>query len=76
MDKATEEKLKMWQGKLLELQKGLDSVAEKRTEAAENGEDEDSALFQTLEEEASAYQARIEEIKNLLVKMEGGKTSN
>jgi transcription elongation GreA/GreB family factor len=72
MDKITEEKLKMWQEKLKKLQDEYEVIMQKRGEAMAMGDLSENAAFQMLDEDASTYRVRIDEVKNIIAKLEGG----
>lgn len=75
MDKITEEKLKMWKDKLAKLEAEYKVIMEKRGEAMAMGDLSENAAFQMLDEDASTYRVRIDEVKNILAKLENGQKS-
>jgi transcription elongation GreA/GreB family factor len=75
VDKITEEKLKMWKDKLAKLEAEYKVIMEKRGEAMAMGDLSENAAFQMLDEDASTYRVRIDEVKNILAKLENGQKS-
>ena len=65
-----EEKLKMWQGKLAQLEKEYADIMIKRGEAMAMGDLRENAAFQMLDEDASTYRVKIDEVKKIISKIE------
>lgn len=72
MDKLNQEKLKMWQGKLSKLEKEYEIIMQKRGEAMQMGDLSENAAFQSLSEDADTWRVRMEEVKEIIVKIEKG----
>ncbi len=72
MDKLTEEKLKMWQGKLKKLEDEYKVIMLKRGEAIAMGDLSENAAFQMLDEDAGTYRVRIDEVKSIISKIDKG----
>ncbi len=72
MNKINQEKLKMWQEKLKKLISEHKSILQQRDEEARTNLGDDSAL-QSLEEDAETYQVRIDEVKEVIEKLEKDK---
>lgn len=60
----------MWKGKLLELEKELESIMQRRGEAAAMGDLSENAAFQMAEEDADVYQTRIDEVRKIISDLE------
>jgi len=74
MEKVTQEKLKMWQGKLKKLQDEYEDIMQRRGEAMAMGDLRENAAFQMLDEDASTWRVRIDEVKSIISKLEKGET--
>lgn len=72
MDKIKQEKLNMWQGKLEKLELEYKEIMQKRGEAMAEGDLRENAAFQMLDEDASTYRVRMDEIKSIISKIEKG----
>lgn len=73
MDKLREEKLNMWKKKLVQLEKDLESAMIKKGEAAAMGDLSENAAYKMAVEEVEMTQVRIDEVKNIIKKLnEGG----
>ncbi|KKR79923.1 MAG: hypothetical protein UU73_C0004G0039 [Candidatus Daviesbacteria bacterium GW2011_GWA1_41_61] len=70
MDKLSLEKINMWKGKLQKLQKEYEEIMQKRGEAMQMGDLRENAAFQSLSEDADTWRARMEELKNIITKLE------
>lgn len=64
-----EEKLKMWEGKLIKLQKEYEDIMQKRGEAMAMGDLRENAAFQMLDEDAATWRVKIDEVKKIIVKI-------
>lgn len=73
MDKATEEKLHMWQKKLAKLKADYEIIMQKRGEAMAMGDISENAAFQMLDEDASTYRVRIDEVRKIIADTEKAK---
>ncbi|KKQ67442.1 MAG: hypothetical protein US86_C0001G0369 [Candidatus Daviesbacteria bacterium GW2011_GWA2_38_24] len=68
--KLLEDKLKMWQGKLEDLEKELDAISKRKGEAAAMGDLSENAAYQMASEEADIYRTRIVEVQKIIKKLE------
>ncbi len=66
------EKLNMWKGKLVELEKELEAIMQRRGEAAAMGDLSENAAFQMADEDADVYQTRIDEVRKIISDLEKG----
>lgn len=66
------EKLNMWKGKLVELEKELEAIMQRRGEAAAMGDLSENAAFQMADEDADVYQTRIDEVRKIIADLEKG----
>ncbi len=71
--KLQQEKLKMWNGKLIKLQKEYDEIMQKRGEAMAMGDISENSAFQMLDEDAVTWRVRIEEVEKIIKTIEDGK---
>lgn len=71
MNNIKQQKLDMWKKKLEALEKEFVVVLQKKGEAASMGDLRENAAFLTLEEDASTYQVRINDMKSIIAKLEG-----
>lgn len=71
-DKIQQEKLKMWQGKLLKMENDYLDIMQKRGEAMAMGDLRENAAFQMLDEDAATYRVKIQEVKKIIEKIEKG----
>ncbi len=67
---TAQEKLTMWQGKLATLVKEYEDIMQKRGEAMAMGDLRENAAFQMLDEDASTYRVKIDEVKKIIEKLE------
>lgn len=67
---TTQQKLEMWQGKLATLEKEYEDIMVKRGEAMAMGDLRENAAFQMLDEDASTYRVKIDEVKKIIAKLE------
>lgn len=72
MDKITLEKLNMWKKKLLKLEEDYKDIMVRRGEAMAMGDLRENAAFQMLDEDASTYRVRLDEVKSIISKLEKG----
>ena len=72
MDKMIKEKLNMWKGKLQKLEEEYELIMQKRGEAIAMGDLRENAAFQMLDEDATTYRVRMDEVKNIITKLENG----
>lgn len=68
--KLKQEKIKMWQGKLANLQKEYEEIMVKRGEAIAMGDLSENAAFKMADEDAITWRVRIDEIKNIIKTLE------
>lgn len=68
--KLREEKLKMWKGKLIQLEEELKGIYDKKEEAAKEGDLRENAAYQMAVEDAETWQVRIMEIKKIIAELE------
>lgn len=61
----------MWKVKLVELEKELGSIMQRRGEAAAMGDLSENAAFQMADEDVDVYQTRIDEVKKIISDLEG-----
>lgn len=62
----------MWQKKLEKLEAEYGDIMQKRGEAMAMGDISENAAFQMLDEDASTYRVRMDEVKNIIKKLENG----
>ena len=72
MKSINEEKLNMWKKKLLKLEGEYKDILVKRGEAIAMGDLRENAAFQMLDEDASTYRVRMDEVKSIIFKLEKG----
>lgn len=72
MNKITQEKLDMWKKKLEKLEKEYEVIMQKRGEAMAMGDLSENAAFQMLDEDATTWRIRIDEVKSIIAKIENG----
>lgn len=70
-DKLKQDKVKMWTGKLANLEKEYESVMEQRGEAAAMGDLRENAAYQMLTEQGEVLSARIGETKKIIKDLGG-----
>ena len=68
--KLQQEKLKMWQDKLKKLETEYEDIMVRRGEAMAMGDLRENAAFQMLDEDASTWRVRIDEVKGIIAKIE------
>lgn len=66
MDKIKQQKIDMWKKKLVNLEKELDKVMQRKGEAAAMGDLSENAAYKMAMEEADTYRARIADVKKIL----------
>ncbi len=64
------QKLNMWKEKLVELEKELGAIMQRRGEAASMGDLSENAAFQMADEDADVYQTRIDEVRKIISDLE------
>lgn len=70
-----QQKLEMWNKKLLDLEKELQAIMLRRGEAAAEGDLSENAAYKMATEDAETYRARIAEVKKIISDLEGGKSN-
>ncbi len=68
--KLLQSKLKMWQDKLVQLEKDYESTMDQRGEAAAMGDLRENAAYQMLTEQGEVLSARIGETKRIIQEIE------
>ena len=71
MDKLQKEKVKMWEDKLIALEKEYESLMGQREDAAEMGDLHENAAYQMLTEQVEVVSARIGETKKIIKDLKG-----
>lgn len=66
------QKLKMWKGKLAQLEEELKGIYTKKEEAAKEGDLRENAAYQLAVEDAETWRVRIVEIKKIIADLEKG----
>lgn len=66
------EKLKMWKENLVQLEKDLKAILEKKGIAAQEGDLSENAAYTMAIEDSDTARVRIEEIKNIIRELEKG----
>lgn len=69
MDKLTEDKLKLWEGKLAKLKVAYQEVLNRRGEAMREGDLRENAAFQLADEDASAMNVQMAEVEKIIAKI-------
>lgn len=69
-DPLLTEKIKMWRGKLDDLQRQYNETKLKRGEAAKEGDLRENAAYAQLTEEAEVLSARMNDIQRMVEKLE------
>lgn len=70
-DKALlQQKLKMWQGKLVDLEKEYEAINQRKGEAAAMGDLSENAAYQMATEDADIYRTRMLEVQKIILKIE------
>lgn len=70
-----QEKLKLWKSKLQKLEIELTQIMQRRGEAMAMGDLRENAAFQMLDEDASTWRVKIQEVKKIIANLEGGQNS-
>lgn len=70
-DKLNKEKLKMWTGKLVELEKEYEEIMAQISEAVSMGDLSENAAYAMLTEQGEVLSARINETKNIIRELGG-----
>ena len=70
--KLREEKLKMWKGNLVQLEKELEVILLKKGAAAQEGDLSENAAYTMAIEDAVTTRVRIEEVKKIVRDLEEG----
>lgn len=70
--KLQQEKLKMWQEKLIVLEKELAEITQRRGEAAREGDLRENAAYQMATEDQETWRVRIDEVKKIIANIEEG----
>lgn len=70
-DKLHQEKLKMWRGKLVQLEIELEEIMKRRGEAAREGDLRENAAYHMATEDAETWRVRIDEVKKIIANLEG-----
>lgn len=70
--KLKQEKLKMWQGTLKQLEADLEAIYLKKGQAAQEGDLSENAAYTMAIEDADTTRVRIEEIKKIIRDLEKG----
>lgn len=74
-DDLKQEKLKMWNKKLTDLEKELEEILVRKGEAAREGDLRENAAYQMAAEDADTWRARIEDVKKIISDLEGDKAT-
>lgn len=69
-DKATKQKLDIWRQKLVDLERELRKVMQRRGEAAAMGDLRENAAYQMLTEQAEVLSARMADIQKMIQELE------
>lgn len=69
-DKATKQKLDIWCQKLVDLERELRKVMQRRGEAAAMGDLRENAAYQMLTEQAEVLSARMADIQKMIQELE------
>ena len=72
MDNLKQQKLEMWNKKLLDLEKELERILVEKGEAAAMGDLSENAAYKMAAEDAETYRARIAEVKKIIADLENG----
>lgn len=64
------QKLKMWRGKLAQLEEELKGIYAKKEEAAKEGDLRENAAYHLAVEDADTWRVRIIEIKKIIADLE------
>ena len=70
--KLRQEKLKMWKGNLVQLEKELEVILLKKGAAAQEGDLSENAAYTMAIEDAVTTRVRIEEVKKIIRDLEKG----
>ncbi len=71
-NKLRQEKLKMWKGNLVQLEKELEVILLKKGAAAQEGDLSENAAYTMAIEDAVTTRVRIEEVKKIIRDLEKG----
>lgn len=71
-DDINNQKLKMWKEKLTELEKELEAIMKRKSEAAAMGDLSENAAYKMALEDADTWRVRIDEVKKIIAKIEAG----
>lgn len=69
-DDLRQQKLDMWRKKLAELEKELEDIIQRRSEAAAMGDLRENAAYQLATEDAENYRARIADVQKIISDLE------
>ncbi len=71
MQNIKQQKLEMWNKKLIDLEKELEAIMIRKGEAAAEGDLSENAAYKMAIEDADTYRARIAEVKKIISDLEG-----
>ncbi len=71
-EQIREEKLKMWKKNLKQLEDELKALYIKKGQAAQEGDLRENAAYQMAIEDAETWRVRIDEVKQIISKLENG----
>lgn len=74
MNNLVQQKIKMWEDKLQELETRYQLVVQKRGEAAQMGDLRENAAFLDADEETAVLRKRVDDVKKILEELKGGTT--
>jgi transcription elongation GreA/GreB family factor len=72
MDDLKQKRLKMWQEKLIQLEKELEEIMMRRGEAARDGDLRENAAYKQATEDAEMWRVRIQEVKKIISDLTDG----
>ena len=70
MQNIKQQKLEMWNKKLIDLEKELEAIMIRKGEAAAEGDLSENAAYKMAIEDADTYRARIAEVKKIISDLE------
>ncbi|MBI4037321.1 hypothetical protein HY385_02770 [Candidatus Daviesbacteria bacterium] len=70
IQKLNQEKLIMWRGKLLQLEEEYKGIMTRKGEAAAMGDLSENAAYQMLTEDAEKWRVKMDEVRNIIKKLE------
>lgn len=68
--KLRQQKIKMWQGTLKQLEEELKAITAKKSQVAQDGDLSENVAYKIATEDAETTRVRIEEVKKIIADLE------